>query len=93
MNSISSLSNWEKDHLTEEEGSKNDGSGMVDGAKRPRAFALKKAGREEEGKALLKEVIASQIQLKMEKEKAKKEEEEAAQAAADTNGDGMPQES
>ena len=78
------------DHLTEEEGSKNDGSGMIDGAKRARAFALKKAGREEEGKALLKEVIASQIQLKMEKEKAKLEE---ATQAADTNGTGTPQDS
>jgi tetratricopeptide (TPR) repeat protein len=64
-----------RDHLNDEEGSKNDGCGMVDGAKRARAFALKKAGREEEAKALLKEVIASQIELKM-----RKQEEEAAKA-------------
>lgn len=67
-----------KDHLEEEEGSKNDGCGMVDGAKRARAFALKKAGREEEGKAILKEVIASQIKLKMEKEKQNQESGKAA---------------
>lgn len=69
-----------QDHLDEEEGSKNDGQGMVDGAKRARAFALKKAGREDEGKVILKEVIESQIRLKMEKEKKKKEEEEEAAA-------------
>ena len=70
------------DHLEEEEGSRNDGSGMVDGAKRARAFALKKVGREDEGKAILKEVIASQIKLKLEKEKMKQEETEAAKAVA-----------
>jgi len=69
-----------QDHLDEEEGSKNDGQGMVDGAKRAKAFALKKAGREDEGKIILKEVIESQIRLKMEKEKKKKEEEEEAAA-------------
>jgi hypothetical protein len=70
------------DHLEEEEGSRNDGSGMVDGAKRARAFALKKVGREDEGKAILKEVIASQIKLKLEKEKMKQDETEAAKAVA-----------
>ena len=71
-----------RDHLEEEEGSKNDGSGMVDGAKRARAFALKKVGREDEGKAILKEVIASQIKLKLEKEKKKQDDAEAAKAVA-----------
>lgn len=71
-----------RDHLEEEEGSRNDGSGMVDGAKRARAFALKKVGREDEGKAILKEVIASQIKLKLEKEKKKQDEAEAAKAVA-----------
>jgi len=68
------------DHLSDDEGSKNDGHQMVDGAKRARAFALKKVGREEEGKAILKEVVESQIRLKIEKEKEKKqkEKEEAA---------------
>ena len=70
--------NLGKDHLNEDEGSKNDGCGMIDGAKRARAFALKKAGREDEGKAILKEVIESQIKLKMEKEKQKQEAEKAA---------------
>lgn len=84
-----------KDHLGEDEGSRNDGHGMVDGAKRARSFALKKAGREAEGKAILKEVIASQIQLKIEKEKKKKDDEEAAAAAqaAGANGEAQPEES
>jgi tetratricopeptide (TPR) repeat protein len=68
------------DHLNDPEGAKTEGQSMVDGAKRNRAFALKKAGREEEGKAILKEVIESQIRLKMEREKQKKEEEEAKAA-------------
>lgn len=77
------------DHLSDDEGSKNDGHGMVDGAKRARAFALKKVGREDEGKAILKEVIESQIKLKMEKEQKKKEEE----AAAATEAEAKPEES
>jgi tetratricopeptide (TPR) repeat protein len=72
-----------RDHLGDTEGSDNDGHGMVDGAKRARSFALKKAGREEEGKTILKEVIASQIKLKMEKEQKKKDEEEAAAESAE----------
>jgi len=72
-----------RDHLNEEEGSKNDGHGMVDGAKRARAFALKKAGREDEGKAILKEVVESQIRLKLEKDKKKEEEEAATKTAGE----------
>lgn len=66
------------DHLTTEEGSSTDGNGMVNGAKRARAFALKKAGREAEGKAVLKEVIEAQIKANADTEKKKKDEEEAA---------------
>eukprot|EP00543_Licmophora_paradoxa_P009057 CAMPEP_0202445892 /NCGR_PEP_ID=MMETSP1360-20130828/4609_1 /ASSEMBLY_ACC=CAM_ASM_000848 /TAXON_ID=515479 /ORGANISM="Licmophora paradoxa, Strain CCMP2313" /LENGTH=413 /DNA_ID=CAMNT_0049062297 /DNA_START=42 /DNA_END=1283 /DNA_ORIENTATION=- len=71
------------DHIKAEEGSKADGAGMVNGAKRARAFALKKSGKEDEAKALLREVIASQIKLNEEEEaKKKKEAEEAAAAEA-----------
>jgi hypothetical protein len=54
---------------------------------------LKKAGREEEGKTILKEVIASQIKLKMEKEQKKKDEEEAAAKAAAESAEAKPEES
>jgi tetratricopeptide (TPR) repeat protein len=71
------------DHLTIEGGSKVDGNGMLIGAKRARAFALKKAGREAEGKAILKEVIEAQIKANAEAEQKKKDDEAAAIAAAE----------
>ena len=55
--------------------------GMVIVAMRARAFALKKNGKEEDGKAVLKEVIAMQLKLNAENEKKKAEEEEAAKKA------------
>ena len=59
---------------------------MVIVAKRARAFALKKAGKEAEGKEVLKEVIEMQLKLNEENEKKKAEEEakklEEAQGAA-----------
>jgi len=77
------------DHLGTEGGSKFDGTGMVNGAKRARAFALKKAGREEEAKVILKEVIESQIKLNMEEEtKKKKQQNNAAAATAAVTGVG-----
>lgn len=72
------------DHLTTEEGSATDGNGMVNGAKRARAFALKKAGREAEGKAVLKEVIEAQIKVNADTEKKKMEEEAATKKAEET---------
>jgi len=76
------------DHLNAEEGSKFDGSGMVIGAKRARAFAMKKAGREQEAKDLLKEVIEAQIKLNMEEEAKKKKQQSSQSAATEavTNG-------
>lgn len=71
------------DHLTAEEGSKTDGNGMVNGAKRARAFALKKAGREAEGKAILREVVEAQIKANAEAEKKKKDDDEAATKKAE----------
>ena len=67
------------DHI-EADGNKIDGMGMVIVAKRGRAFALKKAGREDEGKAVLKDVIKMQMDLNEENDK-KKAEEEAKRAA------------
>mmetsp|Transcript_96369 Transcript_96369/g.278168 ORF Transcript_96369/g.278168 Transcript_96369/m.278168 type:complete len:417 (-) Transcript_96369:28-1278(-) len=65
-----------QDHVDKEAGNWIDGMGMVIVALRHRAFALKKAGREEEGKAILKDVIAKQLELN-----AKKKEEEKATAS------------
>lgn len=65
------------DHLNLDGGSETDGKGMVACAKRARAFAMKKAGRIEEAKTILREVIEQQIQDNIAAEKKKKEEEEA----------------
>ena len=70
-----------RDHIETVEGNRIDGMGMVIVAMRARAFALKKNGKEEDGKAVLKEVIAMQLKLNAENEKKKAEEEEAAKKA------------
>jgi len=69
------------DHLQSEGGSENDGKGMVACAKRARSFAMKKAGRIDEAKVILKEVIDQQIADNIVAEK-KKEEEAAVEAKA-----------
>jgi hypothetical protein len=58
-------------------------------AKRARAFALKKVGKEDEAKALMKEVVAQKIaddaaSAKRKEEEAAKAEAEAAASAAVT---------
>lgn len=73
-----------RDHVENEEGNKIDGMGMVVVAMRARAFALKKAGREQEGKNVLREVIEMQMKLNAENEKKKKEDE-----AAEENGENV----
>ena len=50
---------------------------MVIVAMRARAFALKKDGKEDDGKKVLREVIEMQLKLNEENEKKKKAEEEA----------------
>eukprot|EP00549_Striatella_unipunctata_P015856 CAMPEP_0118696674 /NCGR_PEP_ID=MMETSP0800-20121206/13996_1 /TAXON_ID=210618 ORGANISM="Striatella unipunctata, Strain CCMP2910" /NCGR_SAMPLE_ID=MMETSP0800 /ASSEMBLY_ACC=CAM_ASM_000638 /LENGTH=402 /DNA_ID=CAMNT_0006595849 /DNA_START=33 /DNA_END=1241 /DNA_ORIENTATION=- len=60
-----------KDHLEQDGGSITDGKAMVAVAKRARAFALKKAGREEEGKAVLREVVTQKLKDRMEAEMEK----------------------
>lgn len=73
-----------RDHLEADEGNKIEGNGIIITAMRSRAFALKKAGREEEGKKVLKEVITTQIKLNALNDKKKAEEKalEEAQAKA-----------
>lgn len=71
-----------QDHLESEDGSKVDGLGMKLVANRARAFALKKAGKEDEAKSKLREVLELQKQFSEEQEKKQKEQEEAAKAAA-----------
>lgn len=69
-----------RDHVEAEEGNRIDGMGMVIVAMRGRAFALKKDGREEEGKGVLKEVIDMQLKLNAENEKKKAEENKATES-------------
>ena len=55
---------------------------MIVHAKRARAFALKRAGKIDEAKKLLKEVLDQQMADAAEEEKKKAEEEAAAEKAA-----------
>lgn len=70
-----------KDHLDAKDGNKTDGMGIMLAAMRARAFSLKKAGKEDEAKAKLREVLELQMKLNVELEKKKKEEEEAVRKA------------
>lgn len=70
-----------KDHLDAQDGNKTDGMGIMLAAMRARAFSLKKAGKEDEAKAKLREVLELQMKLNVELEKKKKEEEEAVRKA------------
>mmetsp|Transcript_5242 Transcript_5242/g.12494 ORF Transcript_5242/g.12494 Transcript_5242/m.12494 type:complete len:412 (+) Transcript_5242:99-1334(+) len=74
-----------REHIGAHEGNQIDGMGIVVVSMRARAFALKKAGREDDGKAVLKEVIKTQLELNAENEKKKVEQKEAAQKAAGAN--------
>lgn len=69
-----------RDHLEVDEGNKIEGTGIIITAMRARAFAMKKAGREEEGKKVLKDVIAKQIELNTLNEKKKAEEKALEEA-------------
>jgi tetratricopeptide (TPR) repeat protein len=75
-----------REHIEANEGNKVDGMGIVIVAMRARAFALKKAGREEDGKKVLKDVIAMQMELNAENEKKKAEELEAEKMAIEETG-------
>lgn len=71
-----------REHVSAHQGNQIDGMGIVVVSMRARAFALKKAGREDEGKSVLKDVIKTQIELNAENEKKKSEQKEAALKAA-----------
>ena len=76
-----------RDHIQAEEGNRLDGMGMTIVAMRARAFALKKTGREDEGKQVLKDVIEMQLKLNAENEKKKVEDEEKKKLQAEQGGD------
>jgi tetratricopeptide (TPR) repeat protein len=63
-------------------GNVKDGKGMVACSKRARAFALRRAGRVDEAKALLREVLDQQIKDNLEAEQKKAEEEAAEKEKA-----------
>jgi tetratricopeptide (TPR) repeat protein len=69
-----------REHIETEAGNKIDGMGMVIVAMRARAFALKKAGREEEGKKIMKDVIQMQMDLNAEKIKSEEETKKLEEA-------------
>jgi len=73
------------DHLNKEQGSEKDGKGMIACVKRARAFALRRAGKLDEAKVLLKEVLDQQMKDLLEAEAKKKEEEAKAQEKAATS--------
>lgn len=72
-------------HISEQGGSEDDGRAMVLCAKRARSFALKRAGRLEEAKELMAEVLKQKVADDAASEK--KKEEEAAKAAEAGGGD------
>lgn len=65
-----------RDHVEIEDGNKSDGMGIMVVAMRARAFALKKAGNDEEAKSRLREVLELQLKLDVEEEKQKTKEKE-----------------
>lgn len=74
-----------QDHLDSDVGNKLEAQGMLALALRAKAFALKKAGQEEEGKQVLRKALEYQMKYNVEKaaqQKEEKEREEAAMAAA-----------
>jgi tetratricopeptide (TPR) repeat protein len=74
-----------QEHMDHDDGSTSDGKAMVASSKRSRAFALKKIGRIDEAKTIMREVVDQQLkdnaaEEKEAEEKKKKAEEEAAAA-------------
>jgi len=72
-----------REHLSAHEGNQIDGMGIVVVSMRARAFALKKAVREDEGKSVLKDVIEMQLKLNAENEKKKEEDKQLREAEAE----------
>lgn len=65
-----------KEHVEVENGNKTDGMGIMVVAMRARAFALKKAGKEEEAKTHLREVLELQLKLNVEEEHQRAKDKE-----------------
>jgi tetratricopeptide (TPR) repeat protein len=65
-----------QDHIDAIEGNVTDGMGIVIVAKRARAFALKKAGKEDDAKQLLRDVLEMQKNLSAAEAEQKKKEKE-----------------
>lgn len=76
-----------KDHVDAENGNKTEGMGIMIVAMRHRAFALKKAGREDEAKQRLREVLEMQLKLNSEEEKQKAKDAEKQQQQQEDSGD------
>jgi tetratricopeptide (TPR) repeat protein len=80
-----------KDHLDVVDGNHTDGKGIMMVARKARAFALKRAGKDDEAKALLREVLSMTIEFNKltAKEKLEMKEELAgnqAEAAVGASG-------
>jgi tetratricopeptide (TPR) repeat protein len=70
-----------QDHLDVENGNQIDGMGIKVVAMRARSFALKKAGKDDEAKTRLREVLELQIKLNaLEQQRKEKEQLETIQA-------------
>lgn len=67
-----------------EAGNTKDGKGMVACSRRSRAFALRRAGKVDEAKALLRQVLEDQIKDNLEADRLKAEEAAKAAAEAET---------
>jgi tetratricopeptide (TPR) repeat protein len=76
-----------KDHLDVEDGNQTDGMGIMVVAMRARSFALKKAGKDDEAKLRLREVLEMQLKLNtFEQERKAREQIESAQLTEQQNG-------
>jgi len=71
------------DHNDKDGGSGKDGKSMVMCVKRARSFALRRAGKMDEAKVLMREVVEQSIADNLEAEKKKEEEEAKAKADAE----------
>lgn len=76
------------EHIEHKDGSDTDGKSMVASSKRARAFALKKIGRIEEAKAIIKEIVIQQ--QKDDAEAERKKAQEAEEAAKKKGEEGTP---
>jgi tetratricopeptide (TPR) repeat protein len=79
-----------RDHLEVEDGNTTDGMGIMVVAMRARAFAFKKAGKEDEARTRLREVLELQLKLNTEVEKQKANDEEVLDDVQANHQSGQP---